>query len=184
MSKSFSATSGVPPAQQHIETVASLEREFLEERTWADRLADIIGGFSGTIYFVLLHLCWFALWLLINTGHFPSLHIFDPYPFILLSMMVSVEAVLLATFVLMMQNRMVRRTNQRDHLNLQIDLLAEKEITKMLQMQRAICQHLGIAAHLWADAEVAELSQETSVDRLARDIKAKLDTDEARDKAD
>ena len=69
---------------------------------------------------------------------------FDAYPFLLPGMVVSVEAVLLSAFVLMKQNRMSQRVDQRDHLNVQLDLLAEEEITKMLGLQRAMCERLGI----------------------------------------
>ena len=76
--------------ERNIETVANLERRFLRERTWLDYVADGIGGFSGSIYFVLLHVVWITIWFLINTGHFFGLRKFDPYPFILLGMVVSV----------------------------------------------------------------------------------------------
>jgi uncharacterized membrane protein len=159
--------------ERNIESVASLERRFLDERTWLDKLADAIGGFSGSIYFVLLHIVGLAAWFLINTGHFFGVREFDPFPFILLAMVVSVEAVLLSTFVLMKQNRMAQRADERDHLNLQIDLLAEEEITKMLQMQRLICRQLGINEVL-EDPVAEEMSQSTSVNRLAEQLREKL----------
>lgn len=87
------------------------------------------GDFSGSVGFVFLHVVWFIAWFLINTGVIPGMKRFDPYPFILLAMVVSVEGVLLSTFVLMKQNRMQRQSDTRDHINLQIDLLAEKEVT-------------------------------------------------------
>ena len=88
-------------------------------------------------------------------------------------MIVSLEGVIIATFVLMKQNRMSRRSDQRDHLNLQIDLLAEKEITKMLQLQRLICERLGIE-EACRDEEVREFSQHTAVEAIARDLEAKI----------
>jgi len=88
-------------------------------------------------------------------------------------MLVSLEAVLLSTFVLMKQNRMSRRAEQRDHLTLQVDLLAEKEITKMLQMQRLLCDHFGLKQAV-QDKEAEQLSQDTAVESLARDLKEKL----------
>jgi uncharacterized membrane protein len=158
---------------RNIESVVHLERQFLERRTWLDRIADAIGGFTGSFHFVLLHVAAFILWFLINTGHFFGVPKFDPYPFILLAMVVSVEAVLLSTFVLMKQNRMARRDEAREQLNLQIDLLAEKEITKVIQMQRLICKRLGIDEAL-EDQEAAEMSRVTSVDRLAQELRTKL----------
>jgi uncharacterized membrane protein len=164
----------VPSASlQNINSVAKLESQFLERRSMLDRTADAIGGFTGSFRFVLIHAVMFALWFLINTGHFFGFIKFDPYPFILLAMAVSVEGVLLSTFVLMKQNRMAKRDEERDQLNLQIDLLAEKEITKILQMQRLMCQRLGIEEAL-KDDEAEEMSRVTSVDQLAEELRNKL----------
>jgi uncharacterized membrane protein len=69
----------------------------------------------------------------VNSGKIPWARPFDPYPFSLLGVIVAVEAVILSRFILMRQNRMMRRGERRDHLNLQVDLLAEKEITKVIQ---------------------------------------------------
>src|SRR5438105_12545372 len=132
------------PAQENIETVARLEEEFSERRTFSERLGDAIADFTGSMRFVWAHLTFFAAWLSINTRLIPAVPAFDPYPFVLLTLIVSAEAVIISTFVLMKQNRMSRRADRRDQLNLQIDLLAEKEITKMLQMQRLVCRKLGI----------------------------------------
>ncbi|HYI92295.1 MAG TPA: DUF1003 domain-containing protein [Bryobacteraceae bacterium] len=160
-----------PSARENIETVVRLEREFLEQRTWAERLGDGIADFVGTMSFIIVHLFALIAWVAINTGKV-GVPLFDPYPFVLLTMIVSMEGVLLATFVLMKQNRMSRRADQRNHLNLQIDLLAEKEITKILQLQRALCQRLGIPEGV--DDEVRELSEHTAVDKLARELAKKL----------
>ncbi len=86
-------------------------------------------------------------------------------------MIVSVEGVLLSTFVLMKQNRMQRRSDTRDHLNLQIDLLSEKEVTKSLQLLRAICQRLEIPEGTM-DTELQEMATITSVDMLAERIES------------
>jgi uncharacterized membrane protein len=152
--------------------VARMEREFLEQRTWTERLGDAIADFVGTMSFILIHLLALIAWIAINTGKL-GIQPFDPYPFVLLTMIVSMEGVLLATFVLMKQNRMSRRADQRNHLNLQIDLLAEKEITKILQLQRAMCRRLAIPEAL-KDDEVNELSENTAVETLARELEQKI----------
>ena len=173
-----------PPAtvRSNIKSIADMERDFEEHRGFVDRVADLIGGFSGSMSFVLLHVMWFSLWFLINTGVISWVPKFDPYPFILLAMIVSVEGVLLSTFVLMKQNRMQQRSDTRDHVNLQIDLLAEKEITKSLQMLQAICQRLEIADSEFG-AELKEMATTTSVDLLAETVQADL-TGEAKGKKD
>jgi uncharacterized membrane protein len=162
--------------ESNLHSVADLEHAFEMRRRLPDRVADKIGGFSGSMTFVAIHLLWFALWFLINTGVIPHLRRFDPYPFILLSMMVSVEAVLLSTFVLMKQNRMQQKTDIRDHLNLQIDLLAEREVTKALQLLRAICTQLQISM---GDAELEEMATDTQVDALAERIESTIEGEES-----
>jgi uncharacterized membrane protein len=158
---------------ENIEMVANLEQQFLNSRTAGDRIADAIAAFSGSIRFVIIHLVCFALWILLNTGPLRLARPFDPYPYVLLSLVVSCEAVLLATFVLMKQNREARRSDTRDHLNLQIDMLAEKEITKILQMQIALCEHMGVrrtSGHL----EIQELSKDTALESMAAELKDKI----------
>jgi uncharacterized membrane protein len=86
---------------------------------------------------------------------------------------VAVEAVILSSFILMRQNRMMHRGERRDHLNLQVDLLAEKEMTKVLQMVRAICERMGLQ-NIMADKEIGELSENTSIESLSRTLKDRL----------
>ena len=164
-----------PPSavETNIRCVADLERSFEDHRSLKDLIADVIGGFSGSIWFVVVHVIIFTFWFLVNTGVLSFLPKFDPYPFILLAMIVSVEGVLLSTFVLMKQNRMQQRSDARDNLNLQIDLLSEKEVTKALQLLRAICNKLEISEPE-RDEELREMSDNTSVDSLAKRIKDDL----------
>lgn len=161
--------------ESNIHSVADLERTFELRRDFVDRIADAIGGFSGSVAFVGLHVLWFTVWFLINTGVIPHVKHFDPYPFILLAMIVSVEGVLLSTFVLMKQNRMQQKTDLRDHLNLQIDLLSEKEVTKALQLLRAIAAKLEIDEQ--GDTELEEMANTTSVDTLAERIESSIENE-------
>jgi uncharacterized membrane protein len=164
------------PAQANIELVAQMEREFLEKRTLADRLGDAVVAVIGTPAFLLLHAAVFLLWILINIGKLKVIPAFDPFPFVLLTMVVSMEGVLLAVFILMKQNRIGKRADQRDHLHLQINLLAEKEITKVLRIQRLICGHFGIQEPSEDATETEELSTHTAVESLAREMEKKLPT--------
>jgi uncharacterized membrane protein len=159
-------------ARENIEAVARLEQQFLNQRSWTERLGDAIADFVGTMTFILMHLLGFCLWFVINSG-IVGISPFDPYPYVLLTMVVSMEGVLLATFVLMKQNRMSRRADQRNHLNLQIDLLAEKEITKILQLQQAMCRHFQID-NGGADGELQELAEHTAVEGLAEELERKM----------
>ncbi len=158
-----------PSAQANINTVVALEEEAQQKRTAADRISDLIANFVGSMPFVVLHLFWFGGWVVINMGWLPGKLKFDPYPFALLCMLVSLEGVLLSTFVLIKQNRMSQRADQRAHLDLQVNLLSEKEVTKILQLQRLICARLDIK-EADEDKEVAELSAVTAVGNIAREL--------------
>ena len=159
--------------EQNIRSVVGMDDSFERKRTLVDRVADAIGTFSGSMWFVAIHVVWFTLWFLINTGALPFVPKFDPYPFILLAMVVSVEGVLLSTFVLMKQNRMQQRSDVRHQLDLQINLLAEKEITKALQLLRSIAEKMEIAG-VDTDADLEEMARVTSVDTLGERIEQEV----------
>ena len=165
----LTATSTV--AQDNISRIVRLETEFLEKRSFAERIGDRIADFMGSIQFVLIHVVWFTLWIVVNISFVPLPH-FDPYPFLLLGQIVSIEAVLLSTFVLMKQNRMSRRADQREHLDLQINLLSEQELTKLLQLTRLLCERHGIVEA--RDEQVKELAKETAVEELAETLKREM----------
>ena len=160
----------------NIRSVAEMQAALESHRTVIDRIADLIGGFSGSMTFVFLHILWFLAWFLVNTGIIPGVPRFDPYPFILLAMVVSVEGVLLSTFVLMKQNRMQQRIDVRDQLDLQINLLSEKEITKTLQLLRAVAEKLEVVPNPEDDVELQEMAALTSVDMLAEQVQADLNS--------
>jgi uncharacterized membrane protein len=160
-------------AEAHINSIVKQEEQALERRSVSERLVDTVGAFVGSLIFVVLHLALVAVWLLLNTGRIPGVRPFDPWPFSLLGVIVAVEAVVLSSFIIMRQNRMMRRGEQRDHLNLQIDLLAEKEITALLQMVRALCGHMGLQG-IAADKDIRELSQNTSIESLHQKLEERL----------
>jgi uncharacterized membrane protein len=159
--------------QSHIDSIVRQEEEALERRSSSERFADNVGLFAGSLPFVLFHLLLLLAWLLVNCGEIRGIRPFDPFPFSLLGMIVAMEAVILSSFILMRQNRMMRRGELRDHLNLQVDLLAEKEITKLLQMVRAICGHMGLQ-DIMGDKEIRELSQTTSIESLSQTLEDRL----------
>jgi uncharacterized membrane protein len=160
-------------SQSHIDSIVRQEEEALERRSRSERLADAVGSFAGSLPFVLIHLILLIVWLMANTGRIPGVRRFDPFPFSLLGVIVAIEAVVLSSFILMRQNRMMRRGELRDHLNLQVDLLAEKEITKVLQMVRAICGQMGLQ-NIMADKEIRDLSQTTSIESLTQTLDDRL----------
>jgi uncharacterized membrane protein len=162
--------------RENIELISRLEEKYLTDRTFGERMSDIVGSFCGSVTFVVLHFAVYGSWVLLNLGLLPALPIFDAPPFTLLSTLVSLEAIFLATFVLMKQNRMSKRADSRAHLDLQINLLAEKEMTIVLKMLRLIGSKVGVNAPL-LDREMAELSLETPVEVLAGEIAESLPKD-------
>ena len=117
--------------------------------------------------FVYLHILWFGAWILINAGWF-GLPRFDPFPYGLLTMIVSLEAIFLSTFVLISQNRLSADADRRNDLDLHIGLLTEHEVTRVLQMLDAIQNKLGIADN--ADSDLAQLEIETKPEDVLAEI--------------
>lgn len=159
--------------QEHVDLIAKHEQDFLTNRTAAERLGDSIAGFAGSLAFVAIHLAVFAGWMIFNTASFTLPRHFDPPPFSLLGTIVAIEAILLASVILMRQSRMSRRAEERDHLMLQVLLLTEKEITAVLGMNRQIAGKVGLR-QVADDKEIEQLSQHTSIDDVAQTIKGQL----------
>jgi uncharacterized membrane protein len=159
--------------RSHIDAIIKQEEDALNRRSHTERLADAIGAFAGSPPFIVLHLAILIGWLTLNSHLIPGARPFDPFPFSLLGVLFAVEAVILSSFILMRQNRMMRRGERRDHLNLQVDLLSEKEITKLLQMTRAICVHMGLHT-IAADKEIHEMSKNTSIESLTQTLEERL----------
>ena len=135
---------GVPePAARNIEAIAALERQALHDRSRLDHFTDAVTAAAGNPIFIVAHAAWFFMWIALNVTRDRP---FDPYPFGLLMLIVSLEAIFLSAAVLMTQNRMQRLADKRAHLDLQVNLLAEQELTAILQMLKAVSQRLGIEA--------------------------------------
>jgi uncharacterized membrane protein len=159
--------------QEHIDLIARQEQEFAQQRTTAERVGDAIAGFAGSLRFVVFHLGWFTGWILWNTVLGPRASRFDPYPFAMLDTIVAMEAILLASFILMRQSRIGRRSDAREHLMLQMLLLTEKETTALLQINRELAERLGMHA-VAQDKDMAALSEETSIEQVTETIRENL----------
>ena len=130
---------------RNVEIIGQLEAAADAQRTPADRTADLVSQFAGSMSFVLLHVAWFGLWIAFNSLPFlPPAWQFDPFPFTFLTFMVSLEAIFLSTFILISQNHEERLAQRRAHLDLQINLLSEQENSLMLRMLEAIERKLQI----------------------------------------
>jgi uncharacterized membrane protein len=165
------ARPGRQTTEKNIESILKLEEKDEQELSAFHRVSHTVGWFVGTIYFVLFQCIFVLLWLGLNAGLPGDVRAFDPYPFPLLSTVLALEAVLLTSFVLIRQNAMDLRSERRNHLDLQINLLAEKEATSILKILREIADHLDIDVS--ADAEREELAKDTAVESIARDLRSK-----------
>jgi len=155
---------------QNVKTILELELSADVQRTAADHVADFITRFCGSISFVWVHVLWFALWIGGNIYFGPKS--IDHFPFNLLTLVVSLEAIFLSTFILISENRQSRIDERRSRLDLQINLLAEQENTKMLQLLKEIAEKLGV--DLDKDPHIAILEQATRPDMLLAQIDATL----------
>lgn len=146
---------------------ALLERRKREdqERKLSEKIADRVTDFAGSMAFVYLHMVVFGLWITINLGLFSFLNVprFDP-TFVVLAMVASVEAIFLSTFVLITQNRMAAEAEKRAELDLQVSLLTEHEITRLIQVVSAIGERLGMDEV--NDPELQELKGDVHPERV------------------
>lgn len=155
----------------NIRTIAKLEEDALQKRSAADRLGDRLAPLAGSPGFALFHLVWFGLWIAMNSGLFPGVPVFDPYPFNFLTMTVSLEAIFITIAVLNSQNRMARQSDRRAQLDLQINMLAEQESTAALHLLQRIAERLGVPL---GEPPPAELAEETNVQDLVEKLDEKL----------
>lgn len=144
---------------------ALLDHRKVEEksRSLESRCADCITQFAGSMKFVYIHLVVFGLWIFVNLGWIPFIPRFDP-TFVALAMVASVEAIFLSTFVLITQNRMAEMADRRADLDLQVSLLSEHEITRMITLLRAVADRLGVKEA--ANPELNELEQDVHPERV------------------
>lgn len=129
--------------EENVQAIKRSERAMLLARSKAEQVSDWIAC-AGSAPVVVVHVVWFVAWVIVNLGVVDRFQPFDPFPFPLLTMTVSLEAIFLALFVLASQNRLARQADKRSHLDLQIDLLAEREMTAVLQLLQDIARHLDV----------------------------------------
>ncbi|GFO58621.1 membrane protein [Geomonas silvestris] len=140
---------------------ALLARKKAEEKAkgWQERVADTITGFTGSMTFVYLHAVLFGLWIATNLGWLPEVPRFDP-SFVVLAMAASVEAIFLSTFILISQNRMQAIADRRAELGLHVSLLAEHEVTRLIELVTAIADRMDL-----------EQSRNPELQELVKDVK-------------
>ena len=156
-------------ADKTFQAFKSFRAKARAQRTLVERAADAITGFFGSIPFAILHVFWFVFWILANNGYFPGITVFDPFPYGLLTMVVSLEAIFLSVFVLISQNRESQITDLRSEIDFHVNMQAEQEVTKMLHMVEEIYEHLGLSKK--KDKELEAMKQPIDPDKIAEEIK-------------
>lgn len=151
---------------ENIELVKTWERSLQHRRSRMEYVGDWITSVAGSGPSLVLHMVLFAGWIVANTRWIPGLEPFDPFPFPFLTMTVSLEAIFLALLVLASQNRLASQSDKRAELDLQIDLLAEREMTAVLQLLRDIAGHLHVQTSLTRE-QMQDLINKTDVQKLA-----------------
>jgi uncharacterized membrane protein len=158
--------------ERNIDAVDEYRREAEESRSFRDRIADLVTRFSGSIPFIYFHVLWFGIWVLANMeiGGFPA---FDPFPFGLLTTIVSLEAIFLSTFVLVSQNRQAEIAERRAELDLQFDLLAEYEVTRILTLVDAMAKKMNLDEG--DKAEIKELKKDVKPEAVLQELENKVE---------
>lgn len=160
------------PTRTNIEAVLELERDTRSDRTALQRLTDVVSATASSTGFIVTHVIWFSAWVVLNVflGHR-----FDPYPFSLLTLVVSLEAILLTGFVLISQDRMTKLADRRAHLDLQVNLLAEQELTAILKVVCLIADQTGVEL-AGCDPHLDQLLNRTDVKALNEELTKEMAT--------
>jgi uncharacterized membrane protein len=166
-----------PAADRRLRSVATnrvrraMKAKHAAERTWIQRTADLLTAFASSTPFLLIHVVWFAVWIAWNVGLFRE-RPFDPFPFGLLTMVVSLEAIFLSIFVLMAQSREAQIAELREEIMLQVNLRMEEEVTKTLQLVAGLYTRLGY--RLGDDPELSQMLQPLDADEIERNLTAQI----------
>lgn len=151
--------------EENIAAIKTWERASVHERSRVERLSDDITRIAAGGPVLVLHIIWFGAWILINLNVIPVIRPFDPFPFQLLTMIVSLEAIFLSLFVLASQNRLTHEADKRANLDLQIDLLAEREMTAVLRLLQDIAHHLHVPLSI-TSTQIRDLARKTDLRSL------------------
>ena len=152
--------------ERNIKALLERRKEEAANKTWQDKVADSVTKFTGSMLFVLIHLALFGTWIIWNTGLI-GLKPFDP-SFVVLAMFASVEAIFLSTFVLISQNRMATLADKRADLDLQVSLLSEHEITRIISLVTKMAQKMNIEDAY--DPEMSELAKDVHPEKVLDSI--------------
>ncbi len=149
----------------------SFEAKSLKSRSILTQISDQLNSTFGSPTFLVLNALFFFVWITTNLGWYPGITPFDPYPFGFLTMLVSLEAIFLSIFILVSQNRSSVVATTREEVHLRVNLIAEEEITKVLEVLSEIRAELGIKK---PDPELKEMLERIDAGYIERSIVEQL----------
>jgi uncharacterized membrane protein len=150
----------------------AIKAQRASQRSWIEAVADALNMIASSAPFLALHAIWFVVWIGWNTGQF-GLRPFDPFPFGLLTMVVSLEAIFLSIFVLLAQRRESAIAELREEVSLQVSLRLEEEVTKTLQLVAGLYTRLG---HRMAeDEELVKMLQPLDVEAIEKELALQIE---------
>lgn len=159
--------------QKRRKVIKSFKAKADAKRSTTEKFADLLTAKFGTVAFLTLNIIWFIGWIVINTGHVPSIEVFDPFPFGLLTMIVSLEAIGLAIIVLISQNREARVNELREEIELQLSTIAEGELTKLINLTILLLEKEGVS--ITDDPELKKMLRPIDSAELERRLEQELD---------
>lgn len=159
--------------KRHQLVVQSMRARADAKRTFTDKVADKLTARFGTVLFLTLNGIWFAIWIVLNTNILPGVEPFDPFPFGLLTMIVSLEAIFLAIIVLISQNRAAKVDELREEIDLQINSISETEVSKVIEMLAILLKKNGIKLD---DPEIEDMVRPLRNEDIERILEKQLDS--------
>src|SRR5687767_11120594 len=161
--------------RRRLKAVDSFQAKHYGKRTLIERITDRIASFSGSILFLVINVLFFTIWILLNSKLFADKP-YDPFPFVLLTTFVSLEAIILSIFVLISQNRQARISDLRQEVDMQINMIAEEEITKIIQLVAGLYSALKIDVQ--EDKELKKMLEPTDWDKIEKRLEDQLQSEQ------
>lgn len=159
--------------RERSKVIQSIKTRLNNRRSPSEKLANTLVRWFGSIGTGVIHIFGFTAWIVINTHIIPGIVPFDPYPFILLTMIVSLEAIFLSIFVLMSQNRESRVSELREEIDIQINMIAEQEITKTIRLLSYLMKYLNVPYE--KDPELKRMMKPLDMEEIRKELERQLD---------
>jgi uncharacterized membrane protein len=159
--------------ERNVAIIAEMEHQAAGVRTRGEQVADVVAQFVGSWEFLAAQTVFLVIWIILNV--LAWIHSWDPYPFILLNLMLSFQAAYTAPILMISQNRQAKLSERRNQLDLQINMLAEQETTEILRLLRVICDHCGVRVD---HEEIGPWLQPTKPEQILKQIQERIDHSE------